>query len=229
MSYLFDRVNSELMDRIVLAGSSQNNWLQIDFKASTLELPGKNHFKCFPLDGDNILEKIANLKKKMDGAVVNLPFAWLAYEELLPLLRSNLRPGARLFFVTFGPDTLIELRQAWAGVDALPHVHDFTDMHHIGDSLLSAGYSKPIVDVDWVGIEYQDIDLLMQDLRQEGFHNILSNRRKTLTGKHRQEEFKKRVSGANGLTRITFELVYGYAEVAPDRQNKVRVSLPTTD
>ena len=229
MSYLFDRVNNELVDRIALTGSNLDNWLQIDFKESTLALPGNQLFKCCPLEGDNIKENLAGLEERLDAAVINLPLAWLEYEDLLPLLRSKLRPGGRLFFVTFGPDTLIELRQAWAGIDSLPHVHDFIDMHHIGDVLLKSGYSKPIVDADWVGVEYQDIDMLLQDLRQEGFHNILSSRRKMLTGKNRVADFKRAFSSVGGLAQITFELIYGYGEVAPDRQDSVEVSIPTIE
>lgn len=216
------------MDRIALTGSDLDNWLQIDFRGSTLSLPGSRLSKCCPLDGDNIEEDLACLEERLDAVVINLPLAWLEYEDLLPLLRSRLRPGGQLFFVTFGPDTLIELRQAWAETDSLPHVHDFIDMHHIGDVLLKSGYSKPIVDADWVGVEYQDIDMLLEDLRHEGFHNILSNRRKMLTGKRRIEDFRRAFSSARDLARVTFEIIYGYGEIAPHRQNSVQVGVPTT-
>ena len=41
-----------------------------------------------------------------------------------------LRPGGLLMFTTFGPDTLYELRDAWAAADGHSHVSPFLDMHH---------------------------------------------------------------------------------------------------
>jgi malonyl-CoA O-methyltransferase len=45
-----------------------------------------------------------------------------------------------LLFSTFGPDTLRELRQAWASADDRVHVNLFMDMHDIGDLLLASGF-----------------------------------------------------------------------------------------
>lgn len=227
MSYLLDQVNSELADRIALLGSSSKHILQIDFRDSTLKLPGNHLHRCCPLDGDSIIEAFSETDHIFDAVVINLPLAWLDLGALLPLVKTSLREGGRLFFATFGPDTLIELRQAWAKIDPRPHVHTFIDMHHIGDLLVKTGFNKPIVDADWLGVEYQDIDLLLQDLRSEGFHNVSSKRRKTLTGKTRLKSFKQLFSGSNEPVQMTFEVVYGYAEVKPSTSKTIQVSIPT--
>lgn len=227
MSYLLDQVNSELADRIAVLGSPPKYLLQIDFENSTLKLPGNHLHRCCPLDGDNIIEAFSEKDHTLDAVVINIPLAWLDLEVLLPLVKSSLSEGGRFFFATFGPDTLIELRQAWAKIDSSPHVHPFIDLHHIGDLLVKTGFNKPIVDADWLGVEYQDIDLLLQDLRSEGFHNVSSNRRKTLTGKTRLESFKQLFSRSNEPVQMTFEILYGYAEVSPSTSKTIQVSVPT--
>jgi malonyl-CoA O-methyltransferase len=50
-----------------------------------------------------------------------------------------------LMFSTFGPDTLQELRVAFAGVDDYNHLNRFADMHDIGDMLLAAGFADPVM------------------------------------------------------------------------------------
>ena len=49
-----------------------------------------------------------------------------------------LRPGGLLLFSTFGPDTLAELRAAWAAVDATPRVSPFADMPDLAAALQQA-------------------------------------------------------------------------------------------
>ncbi|MGI9319702.1 MAG: hypothetical protein ACR2QW_20420 [bacterium] len=229
MSYLFDRVNSELMGRIAIHELQSGHWLQIDFRDSTLKLPTKHIHQCFPLDGDSIIETLSGCNEEFDVVIINLPLAWLEFDSLLPMIKPYLGPGCRLFFVTLGPDTLVELRDAWAGADTCEHVHSFVDLHHIGDLLVKAGFSKPIVDADWLGVEYQDLDLLLQDLRMEGFHNVLASRRKTLTGKSRGSKFREIIRSAGDPVQMTFELIYGYAEVSANQEGKIRVNIPTMD
>ena len=48
-----------------------------------------------------------------------------------------------ILFATFGPDTLRELRAAFAEADGTPHVNPFVDMHDLGDVLVHAGFADP--------------------------------------------------------------------------------------
>ena len=226
MAYLSDRINAELEDRIQLQGASCKRWLSLDFINSPLLLPGNQHTKLSLIERDTTND-LANLAdSELDAAVINLQLAWLDYESVFELVHKTLGPGGRLFFCTLGPDTLIELHEAWSGVDQCPHVHSFTDLHHLGDRLVKTGFQNPILDADWVGVEYQDIDLLMEDLRHEGFHNVLSQRRKTLTGKSRLDRLRNDFNSRPGPVQMTFEFIYGYAEKAPQRAEGIKVDLP---
>lgn len=164
------------------------------------------------------------------GAVLGLPMAWLALEEVLAGVLRALRPGGTLLFCTFGGDTLRQLRWAWQQVDNLPHVHPFVDMRAIGDQLLQCGFIRPVVDADRVTVEYADAATLYADLRAEGFVNVLTQRRKTLTGKERGNGFHAALadlSEPDGALAITFELIYGIATAPPPSSpHQMRVAPP---
>ncbi len=85
-----------------------------------------------------------------------------------------LKPRGLFSFTTFGPDTLVELRAAWRAADEAAHVHPFTDMHDLGDGLVRAGFSEPVLDVSRYTLTYPDVDALMRDLKAIGAQNASS-------------------------------------------------------
>jgi malonyl-CoA O-methyltransferase len=134
-------------------------------------------------------------------------------EDLLLGFRRVLRPGGMLLFSTFGPDTLRELRQAWASADDRVHVNLFMDMHDIGDLLLASGFSEPVMDVDTLTLEYPDVISLMRELKAIGAHNAAAGRSPGLTGR---QTFGRVLEAYEGFRRgdiypATFEVVYGVA------------------
>ena len=225
MDYLTSRIERDLLDRIELQGSGITRWLVVDTHQSLIELDGIELLRISPLEGDS-LEQLDKLPAAgLGGAVINLQLAWLDPKAVFDQLRRIIAPGGRLFFSSLGPDTLAELRQAWSLIDDSPHVHPFIDMHHLGDMLMRSGFSKPIMGADWIGVEYDDVDLLMEDLRKEGAHNVLETRRKTLTGKNRIAQLRQHFEHLGKPAQITFEIIFGYAEV-PIEGGAIKVNAP---
>ena len=113
----------------------------------------------------------------------------LQWVEDLPAVfagfRRALRPGGMLVVSTFGPDTLFELRSAFAAADAVPHVSPFASIAQFGDALIAAGFRNPVLDRDELVTHYDDLPALMRELRAIGATNALRARRHTLTGKAR--------------------------------------------
>jgi len=113
----------------------------------------------------------------------------LQWVEDLPAVfagfRRVLKPGGMLVVSTFGPDTLFELRSAFAAADAVPHVSPFASIAQFGDALISAGFRNPVLDRDELVTRYDDLPALMRELRAIGATNALRARRHTLTGKTR--------------------------------------------
>jgi malonyl-CoA O-methyltransferase len=128
-------------------------------------------------------------------------------------VRRILKPGGFFAFTTFGPDTLHELRAAWAAADGTSHVHRFIDMHHIGDALVRAGFTEPVMDVERVRLTYADAIALMRDLKAIGAHNVTSGRARGLTGRARFERMTAAYEAwrADGRLPATYEVVYGAA------------------
>jgi len=126
-----------------------------------------------------------------------------------------LAPGGLLMFSTFGPDTLRELRQAFSGIDGHTHVNRFVDMHDIGDQLLYAGFSTPVMDMDMMTLTYPDVSALLRELKAIGAHNVTSGRGHGLMGKRKWQAMLQRYEHLRVAGRLpaTFEVVYGHAWV----------------
>jgi len=127
--------------------------------------------------------------------------------------RRVLRPGGLLSFASFGPDTLVELRRAWAAVDDHVHVSRFIDMHDLGDALVRAGFAEPVMDVERHVLNYAKVPELMRDLKAIGAHNASAGRPRGLTGKGAlarmiaaYETFRR-----DGRLPATYEVVFGHA------------------
>lgn len=110
--------------------------------------------------------------------VEDLPAAFAGFRRVL-------KPGGLLLVSTFGPDTLIELRSAFAQADSVPHVSPFASIAQFGDALVHAGFRNPVLDRDGFVSTYPDLPALMRELRAIGATNALASRRHTLTGKAR--------------------------------------------
>ncbi|XLZ73076.1 methyltransferase domain-containing protein [Massilia sp. SR12] len=124
-----------------------------------------------------------------------------------------LKVGGLLMFSCFGPDTLQELRSAFAEVDLAPHTLPFVDMHDFGDQLVEAGFAEPVMDMEKITVTYENVDKLLADARALG-GNPLQSRRKGLLGKEAYARLKaglEKQRRADGKLALTFEVIYGHA------------------
>jgi malonyl-CoA O-methyltransferase len=124
-----------------------------------------------------------------------------------------LEPGGLLMFSTFGPDTLKELRAAYARVDARTHVNRFVDMHDIGDMLVHGGFADPVMDMETLTLTYDDVKSLMRDLKAIGAHNATQGRPGALSAKSTLLAVASHYDTLRreGKLPATFEVVYGHA------------------
>jgi len=130
--------------------------------------------------------------------------------------RQVIAPNGLLMFTTFGPDTLREIRESWAKVDNQPHTSQFADMHDIGDALLKAGFSNPVMDMEMITTTYGSVRELMKDIKNIGASNATAGRSKGLMGKQRLGDFEEAYEAFKndeGLYPATWEVIYGHAWV----------------
>lgn len=153
----------------------------------------------------------------------NLCFQWI---DDLPALFGEcvrvLKPGGLLAFSTFGPDTLKELRAAWASADGQPHVSRFLDMHDLGDAMIAAGLRDPVLDVDRYTLTYSEPRLLLKELQGLGATNADSARERGLTGKrhYRQMVEAYEAMRVDGRIPATWEVVTAHAWGPPPGQSR---------
>jgi malonyl-CoA O-methyltransferase len=161
----------------------------------------------------------------LPAACVDLAWSNLALhcagdpQSALKELRRVLKVGALLMFSCYGPDTLKELKGAFAAHDSEPHVHGFVDLHDLGDMLSVCGFEAPVMDMEIITLTYAGTDTLLADLRASGQQNVLAGRRRGLTGRGvfgamRAEYEKLR---RDGRLPASFEIVYGHAWKAEPR------------
>jgi malonyl-CoA O-methyltransferase len=132
--------------------------------------------------------------------------------------RRVLKPGGLLAFSTFGPDTLKELRAAWAAADDCSHVNRFLDLHDVGDALVQAGFAEPVLDVERVALTYPDVFALLRDLKAMGSQNATRGRPRGLMGRARLHKVCAAYEAlrSDGRLPASFEVLYATAWGATD-------------
>jgi malonyl-CoA O-methyltransferase len=197
--------------------------IALDYSSQMLNAAAKQRSWLRPFER---LQADAGLLPVRDGSVdlivSNLMLQWCDPDAVFAEFRRVLAPEGLLTFSTFGPDTLRELRTAWGKVDSRTHVHQFIDMHDLGDALVRAGFSAPVLDVERFTLRYLDVQKAAGDLKATGAHNATAGRSKGLTHPRRfaamqaaYEAFRQ-----DGRLPATYEVVFAQAWVsaAPKRR-----------
>jgi len=166
------------------------------------------------------------LRLPLADASVDVVFSSLMLQWCEPLdtalaeCRRVLKPDGFFAFSTFGPDTLHELRGAWASADGYNHVNHFVDVHEVGDALVRAGFMEPVLDVDRVEVGYPDALSLMRDLKAIGAHNVTAGRPRALAGRARLKRMQDAYEAFRRDDRLpaTYEVIYGASWGAAGRR-----------
>jgi malonyl-CoA O-methyltransferase len=153
-------------------------------------------------------------------AFSNLALQWCRPEAVFREVSRVLEPGGLFIFSTFGPDTLKELRSAFAAADGYEHVNSFIDMHDLGDQLMHAGLVEPVMEMEMITLEYSCVEAVARDLKAIGARNAQPGRARGLAGRNlwksviaHYEKFRR-----DGALPASYEVIYGHAwKVAPRR------------
>ena len=140
----------------------------------------------------------------------NMALHWL--DEPLGALREFERVLASdglVMLSTLGPDTLKELRAA-AGER---RVHRFMDMHDLGDRLVAAGFTAPVIDMEVITVTYPDADAFLAELRATGQTGVRAARPRGLAGRRFLARLQASLRAQTRGDRLpaTFEVIYGHA------------------
>lgn len=167
---------------------------------------------CWPLCAD--AESLPLRDASVDVLFSNLALQWCPdLPTVLAEFSRVLRPGGRLLFSTFGESTLMELRAAWARVDAYTHVNTFLAREQIERALKAAGFVDDAVSKEPNLLDYTGVDALMHELKTLGAHNVTAHRPRQLTGKTKLQNMVTAYQEAmgDGRIRATFEIIKAVA------------------
>jgi malonyl-CoA O-methyltransferase len=145
-------------------------------------------------------------------------------EALLAQWHRALSVNGFVMFSCLGPDTLLELRAAYAQAGWPMPAHEFTDMHDWGDMLVHAGFAEPVMDMEKITLTYASPEKLLEDLRSMG-RNFHVDRFGGLRGKAWLNQLHAVLltmakPDHEGRLALTFEVVYGHA-LKPQPRMKV--------
>lgn len=162
------------------------------------------------------IEQLPFPDRSVNLLFANLSLPWTRPDALFAEARRVLKQTGLLVFSTLGPDSLGELRQAWARADDAIHVHAFFDGQILGDLILGAGLEEPVLDVDRLKVSYSELSAVIRDLRACGGTNTASGRRRGLMGRGRWQRFVEALwrdqgEGRDGRLSLTVELIFGQA------------------
>jgi malonyl-CoA O-methyltransferase len=120
-----------------------------------------------------------------------------------------------MMFNYLGPDTAKEWHsllqnQGWIG----------PDMHDIGDTMIKAGFADPVMNMEYIHLEYESSDLLLKDLASMQLLNIEKINKDVF-----QEQFTNQYEQF-GKAQLTLEVVYGHAWKVPKKSSGVTMISP---
>lgn len=138
----------------------------------------------------------------VDIVFCNLALQWAVdFERALQEFRRVLRPEGMLLFSVPGPDSLRELRGlAGRGASASMPIY-MPDLQDVGDLMVSAGFSEPVMDSEIITLNYPDPLAMQREL--------------TVTGSAGFARLPLPEPAPGGVG-VSFEIVYGTAFGAPE-------------
>lgn len=159
----------------------------------------------------------------IDVAYSNLALHWSGTpHRVLPEWARVLREGGLMAFTCFGPDTMRELRGA-APPGAL---FDFVDMHDLGDMLIEAGCTAPVMEMERLTLTYPSAEAALREGRALA-GNPLAARGGTLRGRAYRQQWIDAIGesrDAEGRIALTVEVIYAHAWRAPIRPHTQRLA-----
>jgi len=232
---LEQEVCTRLLERTVFNLSSPLQILDLGCGTGTGSVQLKRTFRKAQVVGmDTSLAMLSQVRRKSSmlrplkavyGDIGALPFAARSADMVFSNLASYwcpepmamfaefrrvLRPDGMLLFSTFGPATMNELGEAWAGVDEEVELPVFPDLLEIGNALVAAGFREPVMDRETITLSYPQLDALLEELEATGTSLLVRGWERWKTA---MVELKQAYAPMlrDGKYPLSFEIIYGTA------------------
>lgn len=146
----------------------------------------------------------------VDAIWSSLAMQWCEPAQVLGECAAALGSGGVAWIATLGPDTLWELRTAFAGVDEAAHVLDFHDAACWRAAALQVGLECVACETEALPALAPDLRRLLRDIKAIGAHTVGGERRKAPLGRsawQRLEAAYEVHRRSDGLLPATYDLI----------------------
>lgn len=134
-------------------------------------------------------ERLPVAGQSVDAVFSSLALQWCRNPEaFFADIKRIIKPGGRLVFSTFGPETLHELKNAWAQIDSYCHVNEFYSEEQLRQFLQGAGFREIQMVKKNYRPSYDSVVDLMKELKSIGAHNVMLGRNKKMTTKTQMQQ-----------------------------------------
>lgn len=151
----------------------------VDFAPSMLEIASLATDACFAAD----IEKLPFDDQRFDLWWSSLTIQWCDTRAVFAEAARVLGPGGRLALSTLGPETFLELRQAFAGIDQHRHTLPFSEPDEIADALQTTGFSEITLLREKHTVHYPDLKTLLRAVKAIGAQNVGEGGRSGMMGR----------------------------------------------
>lgn len=160
--------------------------------------------------------KLPLVANSFDIVWSNLTLPYITHiEAYLREIRRVLKIGGCFFLSGLGVDSLEELRRVGL------NTYNFPDMHMIGDILVKLGFSNPVMDMEYITLEYDDFKLLLEDVKVLGLGVMIENKTVLKRQDYHDLETRFKQLTKNGKIPLTLEIFYAHAW-----KDKIQLDLP---
>lgn len=145
----------------------------------------------------------------------SLAIQWCYRPDLLfAELARVLRLGGRCVFTSLGPETLCELRGAWAAVDHHQHVNSFLPAAELEQASGQLPGVQLRLDSAVFRMQYPRVRDLLAELKALGAHNVNRDRPSGLTGRASLQGMLRAYEGwrKDGMLPATYDVLFGVLE-----------------
>ncbi len=149
--------------------------------------------------------------RSVDIIYSNFALQWCAnFPRLFAELQRILKADGQCIFTTLGPETLCELKSAWAQVDAKVHVNQFHEPESLIAGLQQQGLQLVEFEHNPEIMEFEHLSDLTRSLKALGAQNVNRGRAAGLTGRKKIQAFKAAYESfrRNNLLPATYDVYY---------------------
>jgi malonyl-CoA O-methyltransferase len=134
--------------------------------------------------------------------------------ETMQRWHAAMVPQGFLMCSGLGPDTAKELKSLYQQLQWPVPAAAFLDMHDVGDALVSAGFSEPVMDMEHLTLTWPTAQRMLDELRTWGGNVAMGRMSGCRTPRWRErllDQMTAHLRQPDGRLALTVEVVYGHA------------------